>query len=84
MNTLKTDTYLAICVERNMFSAAMKGHGPIFPQAVCTVIDEQVVFARDGKELWRCEAAYAAAYFAANGLSLPESSIHSLLFCCCA
>jgi len=60
---LKDGIYLARCKERNALSAAMNGHGAVYPEAPCRVKDREAVFERDGKEVWRCNAAYAELHF---------------------
>nr|WP_084210119.1 hypothetical protein [Ralstonia sp. A12] len=61
--TLRDGKYLASCKERNALSAAMNGHGAVFPQARCTVAKGLAIFDRDGKEVWRCNSAYAETHF---------------------
>ena len=55
--------YWATCRERNELSAALNGHGDVFPQARMTVIDGWVFFYRNGEEVWNCNARCAAANF---------------------
>ena len=55
--------YTAICKERNALAAAMNGHGPVFPHADCTIRGGEAVFTRDGRHVWRCNAAYASLHF---------------------
>ncbi|WP_321920145.1 hypothetical protein [Paraburkholderia tropica] len=55
--------YCATCRERNPLSAAANGHSLVFPQARMVVADGWATFYRDGKEVWSCNAVYAAANF---------------------
>jgi hypothetical protein len=55
--------YWAICKENNPLSAAANGHSQVFPRAEVTVKDGWATFHRDGKEIWNCNARYAAANF---------------------
>jgi archaeosine-15-forming tRNA-guanine transglycosylase len=55
--------YWATCRERNALSAAANGHSQVFPKARVVVKDGWATFFRDGKEVWHCHAAYAAANF---------------------
>jgi hypothetical protein len=61
--TLADGEYWATCRERNEISAALNGHSAVFPQALVTVADGWAFFYRDGKEVWTCNARYAAANF---------------------
>nr|WP_244104562.1 hypothetical protein [Burkholderia ambifaria] len=61
--TLRDGIYLAHCKERNSLSAAMNGHGAVYPQARCEVKKGVAIFERDGKEVWQCNAAYAELHF---------------------
>jgi hypothetical protein len=62
MKALSEGTYTAICKEKNFLAAAMNGHSLVFPEARCTVAKGSAVFDRDGVELWRCNAEYAAVH----------------------
>jgi hypothetical protein len=53
----------AICKERDALAAAMNGHGPVFPHADCAIRGGAAVFTRNGKQAWRCNAAYAGLHF---------------------
>ncbi|OUE39288.1 hypothetical protein BZY94_31035 [Burkholderia territorii] len=61
--TLQDGAYLARCKERNPLSAAMNGHGAVYPYARCEVKRGVAIFERDGKEVWRCNSAYAELHF---------------------
>jgi archaeosine-15-forming tRNA-guanine transglycosylase len=61
--TLADGEYWVTCRERNEISAALNGHSAVFPQARMTVADGWAVFYRNGKEVWTCNARYAAAKF---------------------
>lgn len=61
--TLRDGNYLARCKERNSLSAAMNGHGAVFPQANCEIKRGVAIFRRDGNEVWRCNAGYAELHF---------------------
>jgi hypothetical protein len=41
----------------------VKGHEEVFPQARCVSHGRWCTFFRDGKEVWDCNASYAAANF---------------------
>lgn len=60
---LRNGKYLATCKERNALSAAMNGHGAVWPQAQCTVEKGLAMFDRDGKQVWSCNSAYAEVHF---------------------
>ncbi|MCG5076617.1 hypothetical protein L5014_25200 [Paraburkholderia sp. RG36] len=55
-------------------SAAINGHGRVFPQARCTVVKGQAIFDRDGRELWRCDAAYAEVHFELERIEASRGS----------
>lgn len=61
--TLANGEYWATCRERNEISAALNGHGDVFPQARMTVIEGWAFFYKNGEEVWNCNARYAAANF---------------------
>ncbi|MEQ5844351.1 MULTISPECIES: hypothetical protein [Paraburkholderia] len=61
--TLANGEYWATCRERNEISAALNGHGDVFPQARMTVIDGWAFFYRNSEEVWNCNARYAATNF---------------------
>ncbi len=61
--TLREGMYLASCKERNPLATAMNGHSAIWPQARCKVAKGIAIFDRGGKEIWRCNAAYAEVQF---------------------
>lgn len=71
---LRDGTYLARCKERSPLSAAMNGHGPVYPQARCTVVKGQAIFDREGRELWRCNAAYAEVHFELDRIEVSRGS----------
>ncbi|ABO60553.1 hypothetical protein LA345_39285 (plasmid) [Burkholderia vietnamiensis] len=60
---LKDGEYWATCKERSPMAAILNGHGAVFPQSRMTVRDGWAYFMRDGKEVWRCNARYAAFNF---------------------
>lgn len=60
---LANGEYWATCRERNNLSAALNGHGDVFPQARMTVKDGWAFFYRNAEEVWNCNARYAAANF---------------------
>lgn len=55
--------YLAKCRQSNALSAALNGHGCIWPEAKMVVTGDMAVFYRDGKLVWSCNAIYAAHHF---------------------
>lgn len=61
--TLANGEYRATRRERNEISAALNGHGDVFPQARMTAIDSGAFFYKNGDEVWNCNARYAAANF---------------------
>lgn len=69
--TLRDGKYLASCRERNALSAAMNGHGAVFPQAQCTIVKGTAIFDRNGKEVWRCNVSYAETHFRLEPVERP-------------
>jgi hypothetical protein len=61
--TIREGKYIAHCKERSALAAAMNGHGPVYPSAPCNIQKGAAIFVRDGKEVWRCNAAYAEVHF---------------------
>ncbi|VWC20718.1 hypothetical protein [Burkholderia metallica] len=55
--------YQATSKERNDLAAALNGHAAVYPRARMTVDHGVAIFHRDGKTMWTCDAAYAAAHF---------------------
>lgn len=55
--------YWATCRERDSLSAAMNGHGEVFPQTRMKVEGGWAYFYRDGQEVWSCNVRYAATNF---------------------
>ncbi|AMR78553.1 hypothetical protein [Cupriavidus nantongensis] len=49
--------------EPNKLLAAMNGHSLVFPEADCVSDGKWCVFYRDDKQVWGCNALYAAAHF---------------------
>lgn len=39
------------------------GHDEVFPGSLCVSDGKWVAFFRNGKEIWSCNATYAAAHF---------------------
>jgi hypothetical protein len=60
---LREGKYLASCRERSALSAAVNGHSAVYPSTPCTIAEGVAIFVREGKEVWRCNAAYAEANF---------------------
>lgn len=63
MKKLPDGKYLARCKERSAISAAVNGHGAVYPQALCTIANGVAMFEKDGRRVWDCNAAYAQANF---------------------
>ncbi|MDI2145042.1 hypothetical protein KBJ94_23630 [Pseudomonas sp. ITA] len=60
---LSDGDYIARCRQATLISATVNGHSQVFPQAHMTVKDGYATFFKDGKEVWGCNAVYAAAHF---------------------
>jgi hypothetical protein len=74
--TLQDGIYQARCKVKNSISAAMNGHGAVYPQARCKVKRGVAIFERDGKEVWRCNSAYAELHFALERIEARCGPIH--------
>lgn len=72
MDSPREGHYLAACKERSKLSAMVNGHGAVFPQAHCRIANAEAVFTKDGVEVWRCNANYAAFHFLLTALDLPN------------
>lgn len=53
--------------------ATVNGHDQVYPQAHCVSDGRWCTFFRDGKEVWDCNASYAAANFIIEPLA-PTTS----------
>lgn len=61
---LAKGSYLLRCKEKSLLAAAANGHSAIWPEAEAQSDGKIVVFRRHGKEVYACNAAYAALNFA--------------------
>lgn len=55
--------YLLRCKDKTVFSAAANGHSAIWPEADAESDGKLVRFVREGKEVYACNATYAALHF---------------------
>ena len=55
--------YLLRCKERSFYAAAANGHSAIWPEAEARSDGNEVRFVRDGKQIYLCNAVYAAFNF---------------------
>lgn len=62
--------YLATCRETSHMLAIVNGHDEVYPRARCVSDGRWCTFFRDGKEVWACNASYAAANFIIEPLNL--------------
>lgn len=60
---LKDGRYQARCKEKTFLAAAANGHSLIFPGAEVVVSNGRATFYKHGKEVWSCNASYAAVQF---------------------
>ncbi|MBN3729465.1 hypothetical protein G3N98_00750 [Burkholderia sp. Tr-20390] len=60
---LQDGKYRAVCREKNALAAAINGHSLIYPEADVELKDGTAIFRKDGKIVWRCNAAYAELHF---------------------
>lgn len=61
--SLPRGTYTVRCREATLLKARLNGHGAVWPHARAESDGESVVFFHDGKRVYDCNAAYAAANF---------------------
>ncbi|MCA8050757.1 hypothetical protein [Burkholderia arboris] len=61
--SLQDGKYRAVCREKSALAAAINGHSQIYPEADVELKDGTAIFRRDGKIVWRCNAAYAELHF---------------------
>jgi hypothetical protein len=69
MKALPRGKYLIRCKERTLISAAANGHSLLWPSCEAISDGAWVTFVRDGKEIYRSNAVYAAAHFEAELLA---------------
>lgn len=63
MKPLAPGKYRAVCREQSVIAAAMHGHSAVWPEAEAVSDGKRVRFYRNGKEVYSCNAVYAAANF---------------------
>lgn len=63
---LQPGRYRVYCRDNSSAAAALNGHGAVYPEAVVVSDGKWCTFYRDGKEVWSCNATYAAAHFRAD------------------
>lgn len=61
---LPAGRYRIRCKEKTFFSAAANGHSAFWPEADAESDGKWVTVFRDGREVFSCNAAYAALNFA--------------------
>lgn len=69
MKPLSPGKYLLSCKEKSPIAAAMNGHSAVWPAAEAVSDGERVVLFKDGKQVYSCNARYAAANFDVTPLS---------------
>ncbi len=69
MKPLSPGKYLLSCKENSPISAAMNGHSAVWPHAEAVSDGKRVVFLKDGKQVYSCNATYAAANFEVKRLA---------------
>lgn len=69
---LAKGTYLLRCKEKTLFSAAANGHSAIWPEALAVCDGKFVRVMRDGKQVYACNATYAALNFGVT--PVPQTS----------
>ena len=60
---LAKGSYILRCREKSLFAAVANGHSSIWPEARADSDGTKVRFVRDGKQIYLCNAFYAAANF---------------------
>lgn len=60
---LSPGRYLLSCKEASFIAAAANGHSPVWPESEAVSDGSRVVFTRQGKEVYSCNATYAAHHF---------------------
>lgn len=61
--SLKKGIYVLRCRDKTMVAAATNGHSAIWPEADARCDGKWVKFFREGKEVFLCNASYAATHF---------------------
>ena len=73
---LPSGRYVLRSKDKTIFAAAANGHSAIWPEAEAESDGKYVKFIRDGKEVYLCNATYAALHFSivsrAVGVRGPE------------
>lgn len=69
MKPLSPGKYCLSCKETTAIAAAMNGHSAVWPQAQAVSDGKRVVFFKDGKQVYSCNATYAGANFEVKRLS---------------
>lgn len=60
---LSDGRYCAKRKEASLLAAVAAGHSLVFPEAELVISDGWPRFYKDGKEVWSCNAQYAAVHF---------------------
>nr|WP_081651319.1 hypothetical protein [Cupriavidus sp. WS] len=60
---LRDGRYEARCRQATLLSAAAAGHSSVFPVSELVISGGWARFYKEGKEVWSCNPAYAAANF---------------------
>lgn len=63
IKSLAPGRYLLACKETSFIAAAANGHSPVWPESEAVSDGSRVVFTRHGKEVFSCNATYAAHHF---------------------
>jgi hypothetical protein len=61
--SLPAGTYVLRCKEESLLRAGLNGHSLVWPACEAVSDGSWVSFFRGGKEIYRCNALYAAATF---------------------
>ena len=72
LKSLAVGRYQIRCEEASALAAASNGHGSIWPKAEAVSDGEWVKFFRGGKEVFACNATYAAHHFAVARIQTPR------------
>ena len=60
---LSAGRYYITCKEASLIAAAANGHSTVWPEAEAVSDGARVVFTREGKDVYTCNATYAAHHF---------------------
>jgi len=70
--------YIAKCRQKTVLSAAANGHSLVFPEAHLVIKGNSASFSKEGKEVWSCNAGYAAAHFDVTAMNPPAKATPKL------